>query len=215
VFCVCCLSIFVFFFSFFLFFFCGVSYFVIFRRDLLLYLRYLRPATPSRAWSRPWRSWASAGRRPTPPTCKHRRPRLRLEEGRRARPLVGGVCGGRLMESYFTRLVDYDFTASMGGRPRRDRVRLRAGRRLADRFYFGFRRRAGGRHRPGRWPQARRRRPAGRDRCARRSTRPALRRRRRAGRPLRPYLQRGWRRRCAASVPGRPGPRRADPGQGR
>ena len=47
-----------------------------------------------------------------------------------------------LLEQHFGHLVDYDFTAAHGGRPRRDRPRRgRAGAAGCSRFYFGVQRR--------------------------------------------------------------------------
>ena len=120
-----------------------------------------------------------------------------------------------LLESYFGRLVDYGFTASVendldaianGATSRVDWLR---------RFYFGAER---GSVRPAAhlgagWPQAAHRRAAGRDRRPRGQLHPDRRRRVvvRVGR-YGPYLQRGEER---ASHPRRPGARRADAGEGR
>jgi len=109
--------------------------------------RYTEPSL-----ARPWRSWASAGRRPTPPLQNIEEPRATLGRGRRARPswVAFAWSGyGVLLHRWSTTIHRLD-----GGRPRRDRVRLRPGVDWLTRFYFGSDARAGGRHRPGRWPQA-------------------------------------------------------------
>ena len=67
------------------------------------------------------------------------RPRLRVQEGHRARPVVAGVRRGRsCWRSTSAALVDYDFTADDGGGPRPHR-RRRGQARVAwlRRFYFG------------------------------------------------------------------------------
>ena len=72
------------------------------------------PLHRGRRWSRRWRSSASAGRRPTPRSC--RRSRTAATSGRRARRWSRPGWRSRssaCSRSYFGRLVDYGFTASV------------------------------------------------------------------------------------------------------
>ena len=154
-----------------------------------------RRATPRPPWSRPWRSGASAARRPTPrrsarsrtaATCRHR--------GSALVPTWLAFAVTRLLEEHFARLVDYDFTASMEEDLDRDRQRRRAaGRPGCTRFYFGDEAELGrGAARPRRRPR-RHRRPGDLDDRHRRGHR-------RARRPLRP-VRRGDRARPASTPP--------------
>ncbi len=97
-----------------------------------------RRGSPNRRWSRRWRSSASAVRPPTPRSC--RRSRTAATCGRRARR--SSRRGPRspssdLLESYFGRLVDYGFTASVEN----DLDDIASGERSRvdwlTRFYFG------------------------------------------------------------------------------
>ena len=97
-----------------------------------------RPASPRRRWSRPWRSWASAGRRPTPRSSAPSR--TGATSGRRARALVPSFTAFAvvtLLERHFADLVDYAFTARMED----DLDSIASGGREAvpwlSRFYFG------------------------------------------------------------------------------
>ena len=137
-------------------------------------------------------------------------PRLRVEEGHRAHPVLHARSPSRTcMERYFAELVDYGFTALDGGRPRRDRDRREGPRRVAAPLLL---RRRGGHDR------ARTARAAPRDR-RRDRPRPALdlhdpdrprrrgHRRRRARRPLRRDARSAAR--SAGRCPRRPSPTRS------
>ncbi len=73
-----------------------------------------RRATPRRPWSRRWRSAASAGPRPTPRrSAPSRTAATSSKRGSALVPSWLAFAVTRLLEEHFSRLVDYDFTASM------------------------------------------------------------------------------------------------------
>ena len=73
-----------------------------------------RPATPRRRWSRPWRTWAWAGRRPTPRILDTIEQRGYVwKKGSALVPSWTAFAVTGLLERYFGELVDYGFTASM------------------------------------------------------------------------------------------------------
>ena len=66
-----------------------------------------------------------------------------LKKGTALVPTFLAFAVTQLLEQHYGRLVDYDFTAQHGGRPRPDRRRRGAARRLADPLLQGDERRAG------------------------------------------------------------------------
>ena len=147
------------------------------------------------------------------------RPRVRREAGQRARADVHSPSRScSLLEEHFTDLVDYDFTARHGGRPRRDRRRRARPRRpcstaSTSAIPRASRRPAAARHRPRRDRRPRDRldpdrQGSRRRRCAWAATAPYVERERRArqrargARARRAHRREG--RRAARTAVGRP-----------